>query len=178
MRLRYRATLSKKWSAPAQGARTDLALTAQVEQLKSSKPKQAALCSCRHHYRLRFQEGSKHNQSPEWAWKNVMPKDAEPTIKDFRGKHYHLTCQFLIDGVCHTTEDCSKNPDTYANTSTAAASTSATDKGEKKTGSRRLRPPSQPLPLEEDEDNEAESETSDFLNGRLKALHVFAGQFL
>jgi hypothetical protein len=72
--------------------------------------------------------------------------------------------------VCHTTEDCSKNPDTYATYVHCGRLYSATDGKERRPARAVSRPPSQPLPLEEDEDNEAESETSDSLNGRLKAL--------
>jgi hypothetical protein len=128
---KYRARiLSKKWSAPTKEQGQILALTTQVEQLKTkskSKIKQPSAASAT---TTSTKKAPKHNQSPEWAWKNVTPKDGELTTKDFKGKHYHLACKFHPDRwVCHTTEDCSKNPD---NTATASASTPTAEKGEKR----------------------------------------------
>jgi hypothetical protein len=89
-----------------------------------------------------------------------MPKAGEPTTKDFKGKHYHLACKFHPDRwMCHTTEDCSKNPE---NTATASASTPTAEQGEKKAGARRLKAAKLAAALlEDDEEAEDESETSE-----------------
>jgi hypothetical protein len=72
---KYRARLlSKKWSAPTKEQGQILALTAQVQQLKSSNPKlkQQHSAAAATTTGSGSKKVSKHNQSPEWAWKNVM----------------------------------------------------------------------------------------------------------
>ena len=74
-----------------------------------------------------------------------MPKAGEPTTKDFKGKHYHLGCKFHVDRwVCHTSEECSKNPD-------KASKDSA--KGSSSEGGHRLKAAKLAAALLEDDDD-------------------------
>ena len=57
-----------------------------------------------------------------------MPKEGEPVTKEFKGKHYHIGCKFHEKRwVCHTTEECSKNPANTSAASAAAASAASAD---------------------------------------------------
>ena len=107
--------LTGKWSAPTKEQGQILALTAQLEKLKASdskKPNKPASGD-------KPSKTARKNKSNEWAWKDILPKEGDPVTKDFKGKHYHLECKFHPDRwVCHTSEECSKNPDaTTANKS-------------------------------------------------------------
>ncbi len=47
----------------------------------------------------------------KWAWKDVLPKAGEPKTKDFEGKQYHVNCPYHPNQwVCHSAQECSKNP--------------------------------------------------------------------
>jgi hypothetical protein len=117
-------TMTGKWSAPTKEQGQILALTAQVEQLKSIKSKSRT---------AKAEPGTGagngngagkplKRKGSEWAWKDIMPKEGEPTTKDFKGKHYHIACKFHKDRwVCHTSEECSKNPANSASASSASA---------------------------------------------------------
>jgi hypothetical protein len=82
-----------------------LALTAQVNQL-CLPPKKSTLSNPK-------KDGSKSKQDREkkWAWKKILPKEGGPVTKVVAGKSYHLACaHHPKQWVCHTTEECSKNP--------------------------------------------------------------------
>lgn len=97
---------------------------------------------------------AKKGKNPEWAWKDVLPKEGEPTTKEFKGKHCHSACKFHPDSwVCHTSEAYSENP---ANAASASSSTPKTDSGEKKTSSLcRLMAAKLAAALLEEDENEA-----------------------
>jgi hypothetical protein len=96
--------LHKEWSAPTKEQEQILALSAQVQQLKSvqkatKQPKPAGVVP------------KKAKKDNKWAWKDVLPKAGEATTKDFEGEQYHVNCPFHKDKwVCHTVDECSKNP--------------------------------------------------------------------
>jgi hypothetical protein len=102
---KYKARkLVDKWSAPTKEQGQILALSAQVEQLKSAAKQQPKKPTPKNAPK----SGKKDNK---WAWKDVLPKDGEPTTKEFGGKHYHVDCKFHPNQwVCHSTAECSKNP--------------------------------------------------------------------
>ena len=94
-----------------------------------------------------------------WAWKDVMPKEGEPVTKHFQGKDYHVGCKFHEKKwVCHTTEQCSKNPANAAAASAASVSPAPATSTAKKP-SRRLRQAQLAAALleEEEEDDDDES---------------------
>jgi hypothetical protein len=103
---KYRSrVLHKEWSAPTKEQEQILALSAQVQQLKSvqkapKQPKPAGVVP------------KKAKKDNKWAWKDVLPQAGEATTKDFEGKQYqHVNCPFHKDKwVCHTVDECSKNP--------------------------------------------------------------------
>jgi hypothetical protein len=100
---KYKARkLTDEWSAPTKEQGQILALTAQVELLSKSAKKPPS----------KPKPTNKNNdKSNKWAWKDVLPKDGEPTAKEFGGKQYHVNCKHhLNQWVCHTTAECSKNP--------------------------------------------------------------------
>jgi hypothetical protein len=101
---KYKARkLTDEWSAPTKEQGQILALTAQVELLSKSakKPKLNANPS----------KVGKKDKDNKWAWKDVLPKEGEPTTKEFSGKTYHVNCtHHPKQWVCHTTAECSKNP--------------------------------------------------------------------
>jgi hypothetical protein len=123
---KYRARkLTGKWSAPTKEQEQILALTAQVEKFKSSghKSKPKATSSKTKTSSGNQSSKTKAPRQGEWAWKDVMPKEGEPVTKEFKGKHYHIGCKFHENRwVCHTTEECSKNPANADAASAAAAS--------------------------------------------------------
>ena len=103
--VKYKARkLVDKWSAPTKEQGQILALTAQLEKLQLP-PKKAAAATPK-----KSSKSAKKDKS-KWAWKNIMPKDGEPTTKDFEGKKYHIGCKFHpLQWVCHSEAKCSKNP--------------------------------------------------------------------
>jgi hypothetical protein len=102
--------LVKKWSAPTKEQGQILALTAQINQLKSDrKPnnKQKASREPRNGNASRAGSGNPN----KWAWKDILPKEGEATTKSFEGKQYHVGCEYHPkQWVCHSTAECSKNP--------------------------------------------------------------------
>jgi hypothetical protein len=97
--------LLKTWSAPTKEQEQILAFTTQVNQL-CLPPKKSALSSPK-------KDGSKSEQDREkkWAWKKILPKEDDPVTKVADDKFYHLACaHHPKQWVCHTTEECSKNP--------------------------------------------------------------------
>ena len=128
--------LTGKWSAPTKEQHQILALTAQVEKLKASSNKSKSRNPNSNTRNPKSDAGNpppKTTKPPrhagsEWAWKDVMPKDGEPVTKEFKGKHYHIGCKFHEKRwVCHTSEECSKNPANAAAASAAAASAASAD---------------------------------------------------
>ena len=150
--------LNKEWAAPTKEQGQILALTAQIEQLKTKSKKQPAIAANATETAKTPKDKRNYSKTSEWAWKNVMPKPGEPRTKDFKGKHYHLCCKYHPDRwVCHETEDCSKNPDNIAGAST---STTTTGDGEKKAGSRRLKKAKLAAALlEEDEGSQGDDDS-------------------
>jgi hypothetical protein len=144
--------LKKEWSAPTKEQDQILALTARVEQLTKSKAKQPSASTV-------APVVSKKGKNPEWAWKDIKPKDGEPTTKDFKGKHYHWdACKFHSKRwTCHTTDKCSKNPDNEVTAASSVESPPAAATEEKKP-SRRLKAAKLAAALLEDEDEETEDD--------------------
>jgi hypothetical protein len=102
---KYKARkLTDEWSAPTKEQGQILALTAQVELLSKSAKKSPVKPLPKN----KREKGDKDNK---WAWKDILPKDGEPTTKEFGGKQYHVNClHHPKQWVCHTTAECSKNP--------------------------------------------------------------------
>ena len=152
--------LIKQWAAPTKEQSQIIALSAQVEQLKTkakAKSKQPSETASAITPAGTTTKKTKHSNSPEWAWKDVIPKEGEPRTKDFKGKHYHLACKFHPNRwVCHTTEDCTKNP---ANIESAATSSESTETVAKKPGSRRLKAAKLAAALLEEDDEESDDES-------------------
>jgi hypothetical protein len=147
----------KEWAAPAKEQGQILALSAQLEQLKSkrSQTKQPIASGAI----VPPEKKPKRAKNPEWAWKDVMPKSGEPTTKDFEGKHYHIGCKFHPNRwVCHPAEDCSLNP---ANIAAAASSaTPSSGNEETKAASRRLKKAKLAAALLEEEEETEEDDDS------------------
>jgi hypothetical protein len=103
---KYKARkLTDEWSAPTKEQGQILALTAQVELLNQSAKK----VPIKPLPKNKREKGDKDNN--KWAWKDVLPKDGEPTTKEFGGKQYHVNCKHHPNQwVCHSTAECSKNP--------------------------------------------------------------------
>jgi hypothetical protein len=104
--------MKKQWSAPTKEQEQILSLTARattlaarVEELKSQKsPKQAKTPGG-------ATTPKKRQKDNKWAWKDVLPKDGEPTTNNFEGKSYHVNCPWHPDQwVCHSVDECTKNP--------------------------------------------------------------------
>jgi hypothetical protein len=95
-----------QWSAPTKEQGQILALTVQVELLKSVKqltkkvPNESAT--------KKPKTARKDNKQ---AWKDTLPKAGDPTTKEFEGKEYHVNCPYHPNQwVCHSSQECSKNP--------------------------------------------------------------------
>jgi hypothetical protein len=102
---------NKKWVAPTKEQGQILALTAQIEKLQfARKPEKSQQQWCAP--RTKTKHGSDSpSTGNEWAWKEVLPKEGEPTPKSFAGKTYHFACKYHPNQwVCHTAQECSKNP--------------------------------------------------------------------
>jgi hypothetical protein len=94
-----------KWSAPTKEQGQILALTAQLEQLKSVKPSRPSSAP------PAGKKSKTARKDNKWAWKDIMPKEGEPTTKEFEGKTYHVNCPHHPNQwVCHSSNECSKNP--------------------------------------------------------------------
>ena len=101
--------ISQQWSAPTKEQEQILALTARADkadllnsQLRAGTPKKDKKAA---------KDKAKLDKTNKWAWKKVLPKEGEPVTKTVDGKSYHLKCAHHPDQwVCHTTEECSKNP--------------------------------------------------------------------
>jgi hypothetical protein len=107
-----------KWSAPTKEQGQILALTAQLELLnKVAKPKKTPSES-------RKQKGPRKDN--KWAWKDTLPKPGEPKTKEFEGKQYHVNCPYHPNQwVCHSAQECSKNPAAGADAVTPDAAASS-----------------------------------------------------
>jgi hypothetical protein len=109
-----------KWSAPTKEQEQFLALTAKVELLKSKQSTKKA-------------PGATPSSKPKatrkdnkWAWKDTLPKGDDPTAKTFEGKQYHVNCPHHPNQwVCHTPQECSKNPQNNGSAPPTATSTGA-----------------------------------------------------
>jgi hypothetical protein len=144
--------LHKEWSAPTKEQEEQiLALSAQVQQLKSvqkapKQPKPAGVVP------------KKAKKDNKWAWKDVLPQAGEATTKDFEGKQHHVNCPFHKDKwVCHTVDECSKNP---KNASTGGPPTA----GARPAGSRSRRLQAAQLAaalLEESEEGDEEDDAAE-----------------
>jgi len=108
--------LTGEWSAPTKEQEQILALTAQVNQLRLATTPPAK--------KEKQRNGQSHTPNPKkiaskaklerekkWAWKKILPKEGEPVTKVVDGTSYHLDCEHHPkQWVCHTSEECSKNP--------------------------------------------------------------------
>lgn len=107
MLAKYRArVLTKEWSAPTKEQEQIIALSAQIDQLKSRKSPSTKV-------KRPAETGTpkKPKKDNKWAWKDVLPTGNQPTTKVFEGKDYHVNCPYHKNQwVCHTAEECSKNP--------------------------------------------------------------------
>jgi hypothetical protein len=149
---KYRTRLlNKEWSAPTKEQEQIVALTAQVVQLTSIKrpqqPKKSAPGGA----------PKKNKKDNKWAWKDTLPKDGEPTTKLFEGKQYHVNCPFHKDQwVCHTLEECLKNPANSPSGDRPASSVTAVTPG-----ARRLQRAQMAAALLEDNDAVDEEDDND-----------------
>jgi hypothetical protein len=97
-----------KWSAPTKEQGQILALTAQLDLLKAGNKSSSKKPPNDSNGKKPKTNARKDNK---WAWKDTLPKAGEPTTKEFEGKHYHVNCPFHPNQwVCHTSQECSKNP--------------------------------------------------------------------
>jgi hypothetical protein len=81
-----------------------LALTAQVEQLKSAKQLSKKVPNESPH------KPKTPRNDNKWAWKDTFPKVGDPTTKLFEGKQYHLNFTFHpSQWACHSSQECNKN---------------------------------------------------------------------
>jgi hypothetical protein len=108
---KYKArTMNHKWAAPTKEQGQILALTAQIERLQSARKPDKS----KQHQRASRTMPKRDSDAPKdnkWAWKDILPKEGEPTTKTFVGKNYHVDRKFHPkQWVCHTSEECSKNP--------------------------------------------------------------------
>ena len=93
--------LDKTCKAPTKEQEQILALTAQVQALRSAPKKKKSSPAPKE---------SGHRDT-KWDWKKLLPKTGEPRTREFEGKTYHVDCPHHPDQwVCHTVGDCSKNP--------------------------------------------------------------------
>ncbi len=101
--------LTGEWSAPTKEQEQILALTAQVNQLRLASVPPAAKDKPKQKPKL--SKKAKQDREEKWAWKKILPKEGEPVTKVVDGNSYHLTCEHHPNQwVCHTSEECSKNP--------------------------------------------------------------------
>jgi hypothetical protein len=108
-------TMNHKWAAPTKEQGQILALTAQIEKLQSARKPEKSKQNQRAP-RNTSKGGKEAPKENKWAWKDVLPKEGEPTTKSFAGKEYHVACKFHPkQWVCHTSEECSKNPTNTGN---------------------------------------------------------------
>jgi hypothetical protein len=150
--------MTGKWSAPTKEQEQILALTAQIEKFQASSPKPKNKGKNSKVKPSSDKSNSKAKQPSIWAWKDVMPKEGEPVTKHFQGKDYHVGCKFHEKKwVCHTTEQCSKNPANATAASAASVSPAPATSAAKKP-SRRLRQAQLAAALlEEEEEDDDES---------------------
>ena len=105
--MKYRTrVLNKRWSAPTKEQEQILALTAQVEHLKDSKVPRTTKPP-----KIPLLKQPRPKTPNKWAWKDVLPKQGEPTTKLFEGTQYHVNCPFHKNQwVAHPVEECHQNP--------------------------------------------------------------------
>ena len=145
--------LTGEWSAPTKEQGQILALTAQLEQLKTAKPSSHPSGSAPH------TKNKKRKKDKKWAWKDTLPADGEPTTKLFEGKKYHINCKYHPkQWVCHSSEECSKKP-----SGTDSTSTSSTAGSESTGASRRLKAAQLAAALLEDSGESGEDSQEDDL---------------
>jgi hypothetical protein len=106
--------LTGEWSAPTKEQEQILALTAQVDKLRiAATPKKDKQKNGQSNTPNPQKNTSKAKLEREkkWAWKKVLPKVGEPVTKVVDGTSYHLECEHHPkQWVCHTSDECSKNP--------------------------------------------------------------------
>ena len=96
-------------------------LTAQVEHLQKKRATLPAI--------PKTPVKTGRNKDSKWAWKDIMPKEGEPTTKSFQGKDYHVNCKFHPkQWVCHSSSECFKNPN-LDDSAPASASSATSDDG-------------------------------------------------
>jgi hypothetical protein len=98
--------LVRKWSASTKEQEQILALSAQVELLKSAKKltKKASNESA-------TKKPKTARKDNKWAWKETLPKAGDPTTKEFEGNQYHVNCLYHPNQwICHSAQECRKNP--------------------------------------------------------------------
>jgi hypothetical protein len=78
---------------------------------------------------LRERESLREKEK-KWAWKKILPKEGEPVTEVVDGTSYHLECEHHPkQWVCHTSDECSKNP---KNNGVPRYSSNSTDNTKKK----------------------------------------------
>jgi len=98
--------LQQLWSAPTKEQEQILALRAEVQQMRDGPPKKDKRAPSKATNKVKQQDREK-----KWAWKKILPKEGEPCTKIVDGKSYHLECPHHPgQWVCHTADECSKNP--------------------------------------------------------------------
>jgi hypothetical protein len=142
--------LNKEWAAPTKEQEQIVALTAQVQHLKSAQtPKQVR----------KEAKKNKKDKDHKWAWKDVQPKEGEPTTKLFEGKQYHVNCPYHKGKwVCHTIDECFQNP---ANASPSSGPPSSEVRASTPAARRLQRTQLAAALLEDDEELEEEENDND-----------------
>jgi hypothetical protein len=104
--------LSGKWQAPTDADEKIIALSARFEERMSRPPKGKPTTP----KPKKVKEGKSLKEKikarvAKWAWTKIPPKEGEPVTKIFQGRTFHLECaHHPNEWVCHTTDDCFKNP--------------------------------------------------------------------
>jgi hypothetical protein len=107
--------LTGEWGAPTKEQEQILALTAQVDKLRIAatpkKDKQKNGQSNAFNPQKKTSK-AKLEREKKWAcWKKILPKEGEPVTKVVDGTFHHLGCEHHPkQWVCHTSNECSKNP--------------------------------------------------------------------
>ncbi len=105
--------LTGEWSAPTKEQEQILALTAQVDKLRLAAlpPKKDKQRTANTPNPKKIASKAKLEREKKWAWKKILPKEGEPVTKVVDGTSYHLECEHHPkQWVCHTSDECSKNP--------------------------------------------------------------------
>ena len=107
----------KVWMLKDETQQQLIALTAQLQQIKSNKPKTSATNAGTPNHRNKGKGKStshrtnniNNNKDNKWAWKSVKPKTGQAHSKTVDNKHYHW-CPHHNKWTLHKPSECRLNP--------------------------------------------------------------------